>query len=42
VLVEPRHDLDEIARPVAIVELGTRISSQASRQAPGEPGRQKM
>ena len=41
-LVEPRHDLDEIAGPRAVIELGARMPSQPSRQAPGDPGRQKM
>ena len=42
VLLQPGHDLDEIAGPVAVVELPSRMSFQASLQAPGEPGRQKM
>ena len=41
-LVQPRHDLDEIAGPRAVIELGARMPSQPSRQAPGDPGRQKM
>ena len=41
-LIQPRHDLDEVPGPVAVVELVQKDSSQASRQAPGEPGQQNL
>jgi hypothetical protein len=36
--VEPRHDLDEVAGAVPVIELEGRISSHASLQAPGTAG----
>ena len=41
-LVEPRHDLDEIAGTRAVIELGSEDAVPGIAAGAGDPGRQKM